>query len=180
MWQISPKADGRVVALHQRGDGELGAVGCGADRPRECLHEDFASHRDRRPERAGLAGGLRSGQGSTSGATAAAGQSRSRRAGSGAASSATRGALGAGSSSHARRSSAADALGPVGRSRGAARWRDAAGRDAGSIAVRLGSRCLRAQPRRRAWCCAVGIAIRREGNAANRFSRHDANGSASQ
>ena len=94
MWQNSPGPDGRVVALHEDGDG-TGAVGCGADRPRECSHEDLASHRDRPPERAGLPGGLRSGQGSTSGATSAAGQPRSRRAGPGAASSATGRPLGA-------------------------------------------------------------------------------------
>ena len=188
MWQISPDADGRVVALHQVGDG-IGAVGCGADRPREYSHEDLASHRDRRPERAGLAGGFRPGQGSTSGATAAAVQPRSRRAGPGAASSAPGGPLGASSSGDARRTCAGDAFDTVGRARRAARGRHAARRDAGFIAVGPGGRCLGTQPRRRTWCgavvgarcCDVGIAIRREGNASNRFSNgHDAHGNASE
>lgn len=159
-----------------------------ADRPRECSDEDLASHRDRRPERAGLAGGLRPGQGSTSGATAAAVEPCSRRAGPGTASSPTGRPFGAASSGYARCASAGDAFDTVGGARRPARGRDAARRDAGSIAVGPCGRCLGAQPRRRAWCgavgawcCDVGIAIRREGNTSDRFSNgHDARGYASQ
>jgi hypothetical protein len=189
MWQNSPGPDGRVVAEYEDGDG-TGAVGCGADRPREYSHEDLASHRDRPPERAGLPGGLRSGKGSTSGATSAAGQPRSRRAGPGAASSATGRPFGAAASSdYARRTCAGGACDTVGRACRAAHWCDAARRDAGSIGVRPGGRCLGAQPRRlarcravgRAACRAVGNVIRREGDASNRFNNWlDAGGSTSQ
>ena len=187
MWQITPRADGKVVAMNGNGDG-TGAVGCGARRPRECSYEDLASHRDRRPERAGLVGGLRSGEGGTSGATSAAGQPRSRRAGPGTASPAAGRPFGAASSDYARRIWAGDAFDTVGRARRAARGRDAPWCDAGSLALGPGGRCLGAQPRRRAWCCAVGacccavgIVIRREGDASNRFSdRLDAGGSPSQ
>ena len=187
MWQNSPGPDGRVVAEYEDGDG-TGAVGCGADRPREYSHEDLASHRDRPPERAGLPGGLRSGKGSTSGATSAAGQPRSRRAGPCAASSATGRPFGAAASSdYARRTCAGGACDTVGRACRAARLGRCREARCGIHRCRTrrplprgpaaAARALRASGAR----LPVGNVIRREGDAPNRFNNWlDAGGSTSQ